>query len=236
MNMAHGVSAVEKSLNGKTGPCSATYVSQKSCDPSCPWYTEICYASHGPTGWTTNRINKQAKHERLSIDSLATLEAEAIDCLTGKRPCRLHVVGDCRTNRTAKRVSSAAKRYRAKHGKPVWTYTHSWRNVARASWQNVSVLASCETLAHVKQAMKRGYAAAIVVAEHKSKMAYKVDGILHIPCPQQTGASENCLSCGLCFNDKALLARKAVIDFEPDRGTTESIQQKLVTIGGMNHA
>jgi hypothetical protein len=81
------------------------------------------------------------------------------------RPLRLHTVGDCRTDEAARIVAAAAERYMDAGGGPVWTYTHAWRLVDRASWGRVSVLASCETPEQVELARARGYATAIVVDE-----------------------------------------------------------------------
>jgi hypothetical protein len=246
-----GVSAVEDSGNIKIGIMSATYVSQRSCPPSCIWlkpvlvvkkrtqkFTHIawvkpCYALHGQTLWSTNRVNRQA--DALDLDSiqLAINEANAIDGLTGKNWLRLHVVGDCRSDESARIVSDAVKVYKLKHGQGAHTYTHAWKDVARDSWQDVSVLASVETLQDARNALKRGYAPSMVISDkHQSKMAYKQDELTMVPCPQQTGASKNCLTCRLCFKDKLLLARKMVIVFQPDTNTDKSVQQALIQIGG----
>lgn len=226
-----GVIATEKSGNSKLGIMSATYASQRTCPASCKFLNSGCYAERNLTGIHTRRINREASH--LDPITLAINEANAIDTLTGKYQLRIHVVGDATTDKCAQIVSSAAKRYSAKHGRGAHSYTHAWRNVARSSWQDVSVLASCETFAEAKQALERGYAPAIVLPEkHKSKKCYKVDDLTIIPCPQQTKASANCLTCKLCFNDKALYARRAVIAFQPDRNTEQSVRQTLIQIGG----
>jgi hypothetical protein len=189
------------------------------------------------TAWATNRVNNQAAAEEITAQQLAENEAEGIRGLTGQKPLRLHVVGDCKTDAAAKTVSSAAADYHAKHNQPVWSYTHSWRDVARESWQEVSILASCETTADAKAAMDKGYAAAIVVPHHASTKAYVEDGVKLIPCPEQTGKSENCLSCGLCFNANRLHAIKAVIAFRPDGKPNDknvaALKAKLIQLGGV---
>lgn len=227
----HGVSAVEVSKNDKIGLASATYVSQRSCDPSCPLLENGCYAEVGQTQWSTNRVNRQAEQEQLTPEQLAHAEAISIHSLTGWLPLRLHVVGDCRTNRIAKIVSTAARAYSVKHGQVVWSYTHAWRKVNRASWQNVSILASCESIKQTRQAMAKGYAAAIVLPEqHTSAKAYMIDDVRVVPCPQQTGRSENCRSCKLCFHADRLLATRTVIAFQPDTNTTKKVHAALTQI------
>ena len=236
----NGVTAKEKSGNIKIGVMSATYVSQASCPQDCPWLQPVmingekrpgaCYANNSAVAITTARLNREATGKITGLQ-LAKNEAAAIDGLSGKRVLRLHVVGDCISDKQAQIVSGASAKYTAKHDQPVYSYTHAHDRVARDSWGEVSVLASCHTFEQADAAMKRGYAAAIVVPEpHKSPKAYQVSDITVIPCPQQTGASATCLTCKLCFRDKELLARKAVIAFQPDNKTAPKIKQALIQI------
>ncbi len=215
---------VEKTSNRKVGDCSVTMAAQCSCPPSCPFLGNGCYAEHGLQGIHTKRQNKKA----VSAIDEARQEAVAINALSGKRPLRLHVVGDCATNLAAKTVSKAAQAYTAKHGKPVWTYTHAWRNVDRRSWGSVSALASCETTSQVHQALGRGYAAAMTVSQHPADgKAHSKDGLKLIPCPEQT-RNATCDTCRLCWDDAALLARKAVITFEAHGTGAKAVRQALV--------
>ena len=226
-----GVSAVEVSQNSKTGKVSATYVAQQSCPSKCPFKGSGCYAESNMVGMQTRRLNRA----RQSAAKIARAEAKGIRELTGRFPLRLHVVGDCKTEDAAKVVSAAADEHRAKFGNPVWTYTHAWREVARASWGQVSVLASCETVQQTREAMQKGYAAAVVVAEHKQTVAWKDQDVTVIPCPEQTGKSPSCESCKLCWNAGRLRAGKMVIAFAAHGGTNK-VKAKLVQIQGANHA
>jgi len=223
-----GVSAVEISQNAKIGTVSATYASQRTCPKSCPFFKSGCYAENGNVGFQTNRLNREAN--RANVLELANREAIAIRTLTGRFPLRLHVVGDCTTDASARVVSTAAAEHRAKFNQPVWAYTHAWRDVARDSWGDVSILASCETTDAVKQAQAKGYAAAIVVKDHADSKAYSVDGLKLIPCPQQTGRAANCEACKLCFNADRLRTIGAVIAFET-HGAVNKANQALVQIG-----
>lgn len=217
--MSDLIAAVEKSDNLKIGPCSCTWVAQISCPPSCPHMNSGCYAESGTAAFTTNRLNRAARDfATLSPGAVALIEAAGIDTLTGRRDLRLHVVGDARTNRAAQILSAAADRYIARgavKGKTVrvWTYTHA-RDTRRESWGRISVLRSCETIPQVRAAHTAGFAAAIVIPEHVNDRAYKLDNeFTGIPCPEQTGRAENCISCGLCMQDSKLHARKMVIVF-----------------------
>lgn len=163
----------------------------------------------------TRRLNASPITEK---EEIAQEEASAIDRLTGKRPLRLHDVGDCDTEEAARIIAEAAKRYKERGGvnAPVWTYTHS-RNVPRAAWgEAVSVLRSCETEAQVKETFDSGYAACIEFAgEFPSDNVFTLpEGTRVMPCPEQTGKKENCIACGLCFHADALLRARTAIGFK----------------------
>src|ERR1051325_4960950 len=100
--------AIEKSRNSKITGCSATMVSQASCPRSCKFYGNGCYAESGPAGFTTHRLNRSTETKP---EAIARIEAKAISQLSGKRPLRLHVVGDCTTDQAAKVLSSAVEFY-----------------------------------------------------------------------------------------------------------------------------
>jgi hypothetical protein len=126
--------AVEVSTNKKLGPVSATLVSQVTCPTECPWYDDgkwgsPCYANNHFIGLHTQKLN-QGKGDYLDA---AREEAGLIDKLSGERPLRLHVVGDCK-DRTATEIVANVNGYRAKHDQPSGTYTRAWEEVPRESW------------------------------------------------------------------------------------------------------
>ena len=215
------VKAMEISANGKIGPISATSVSQLSCpggqsdDPyRCTFLCAGCYAEGNMQGIHTRALNTAIPLviAWATAEDIATYEALALDALTGKRPCRLHVVGDCKNANSARILSQAAARYTAKHGQVVYTYTHGWRQVSRDNWGGVSVLASCDSQSELKQADAQGYGCALVVDHHEdSKLVPLADGFQGIPCPEQVGTKENCKSCGLCMRADWLKSKKLVI-------------------------
>ncbi len=198
--MSSPVIVIEKSEDrklGKPGSCSATYVSQASCPVSCVARNAWCYAETGHMAFHTRRVGASPI---LDPVELATIEGTFIlESLSGKRPLRLHVVGDSTTDQGTSILARAAQVYSARHGMPVWTYTHAWREVARESWGQISILASCETPRQVAEARARGYATALVVPHHTSPKRYYASDVPVIPCPQQTGRAAGCSSCGLCF-------------------------------------
>jgi len=217
---ARPATAVETSMNTKLGPISATYSSQASCPRSCPWYRDNpdeapCYANHGRSVYTTRRLNRSQERNAYRI---ALAEAKAIDGLTGDRLLRLHVVGDCRTNASARVLGAAARRYSARGNHP------------RSSWtDSVSVLASVERIHDAREAMKRGYAAAIVVGEFQQEQAYPVEGLTVIPCPNQTKGI-TCRECGLCRNDQRLRKGGLVIAFQAHGRQAASMRKTLMSL------
>lgn len=202
----------------KTWRISVTNATQNSCPRTCPLRHSGCYAEGGHQAIHTNRLNRAADEQLATPRQIAEAEAHAIRGLTGRNPLRLHVVGDCATDETADIVSEAAADYQAIDSQPVWTYTHAWRNVARSSWRDVSVLASCETDADVADATDRGYGVALV--RQHAELPARVAGLHTIPCPQQTGAKPDCARCLMCAKDSRLYG-KAVIVFDPHGATRQ---------------
>lgn len=202
-----GVNVVALSRIAKLGLAAATYASQATCDPGCALANgNGCYAENGNMAYHTRRLNAAEERDPYV---LAVREAAEIDRLPGTLPLRLHIVGDCRTDAAARLLADAAARYTAKHGMPVWSYTHSWRTIARASWGTIGIRASCETPEDVAEAEARGYLTALVYVappEGPRKRRFHVDGLPVVPCPQQSHANVTCVpgpnstGCGLCWN------------------------------------
>lgn len=220
---ANGVCSVSKSGNekishrkGRVDLLATTYVSRASCSQKyCPFMNgRGCYFEEGNCRMIQVDLDRAVKVQGLTILALAREEAMQVDAMTGEVPLRLHTGGDCRTNATARIVSAAGERYTAKHGKPTYTYTHTWPIVDRAAWGKVSVLASCETTSEIVAAHSRGYAVAVVEGAEIAD-SIKAAGFRLIPCPAQTHpkGTATCGSCRLCMKDKLLHTNKAVISF-----------------------
>jgi len=211
-----------KSSNRKLGPVAATYAAQTSCPTDCVFFGSGCYAEGGPMGaFVTRPLNKAAREIPHTPEDVARAEAEKIDALdvVPGRALRLHVVGDCKTDESARILSAASERYMERGGGKVWTYTHAWRTVDRVSWGRVSVLASCETPMDILLAETRGYATSIVVEEFEDEKAYwlwehepPTVPVKIIPCPAQT-KGVHCDTCGLCMNDERLRLEGLTIAF-----------------------
>lgn len=202
---------VENSQNKKTGPVVTTGASQVTCPKDCVFYRK-CYANVANTGFQTARINKNAASDEATADMVIQQESDKIRALpdtVAGRPCRLHVVGDCLTPGHAKTLASAC----ADRKLIPWTYTHSWNTIEREAWGKISVLASCENLTQVEQALAVGYAASIV--RGSEQLPNGKHGTLRIiTCPEQTH-NVKCVDCRLCFNDTRLRDSRTVIRFIP---------------------
>lgn len=176
----HTTLATARSISGnaKIGDAATTYAAQASCPRLCVFFDGGgCYAETGRIGkFVTKPLNDAADFLQATALDVAFAEADAIDNLTVTegRPLRLHTVGDCASDETARIVAAAAARYIERGGGPVWTYTHGWRETARESWGIVNVLASCETADDVARARSRGYATAIVVEEFASDKLFSL--------------------------------------------------------------
>jgi hypothetical protein len=205
---------------------AATYVDIKgSCDDSCTFKKGGCYAIGGITGKLVASLEVEAAG--MTATMLAQAEADAIDevCPRGipqdggrdgfqGRDLRLHVAGDASTRAGVRALARAAERWIARGGGRVWTYTHSWKRIPRSDWGPISVLASCEHPRQAREAMRRGYAVALVVRSFNGRRAYAVDGMdpLLVPCPAEMNDT-TCVRCRLCLDADGLHARGRAIGF-----------------------
>lgn len=208
--------AKARSGNAKLGNAATTHAAQASCPSSCVFKDGGgCYAETGRQGMFVTRVlNERAADEQANWLDVAVAEAAAIDEMEPEPgwPMRLHTVGDCQNDHAARIVAGAAARYVERGGGPVWTYTHAWRDVARESWGNVSVLASCENEDDVLAAHERGYATALVVERFDRDQLYVFGATSVLPCPSMT-RHVPCSDCRLCTDDARLLDRGYSIGF-----------------------
>jgi hypothetical protein len=231
---ADAVKVKNRTGNAKVGDAAVTYASQATCPDECPFRNSGCYAESGPLSWSvTSKLNRASATDPVAI---AQAEAAAIDTLPADRDMRLHGVGDSATRRGTRALAAAVGRYldRAKKvlvrgtaaAARVWTYTHAWRKVPRSDWGRTSVLASCESAAEAKDAMKRGYAAALVVDAFESEGVYEEGGVRVLPCPNQTRGAV-CTSCRLCFDDDRLREAGLVIAFVAHGNGKRRVAEKV---------
>lgn len=220
---------VRRSSNPKLGDSVAvTYASiDATCPKDCALRDDGCYAQLGRVGIHEARLDDDGGTERAAREEYHAVTGQVLaGKVRDKTDMRLHVSGDARTGAAARYMYRIAKVWHSVVGGAVWTYTHAWRKVARRNWGTVSVLASCENHSHVVEATARGYAAAIVTGPHKDAKAYKVGDHTYIPCPSQTRGVK-CADCRLCFDDKKLASRNAVIAFEAHGARRNNVVRRL---------
>lgn len=229
-----GVIAIAVSQNSKLGECATTTVSAVTCPASCPFLNGGCYAEYDQTSIQWKRAT--AGTGGMSALEVAKSEAAAINALPATRDLRLHVAGDSPTRDGTRAVAEACFNYVARGlvlGKRLaaFGYTHAFRTVLRSDWWAVSVLASCETVADVRSAWRRGYAAALTVPQFPNgAKAFEVkdgdEAVKCIPCPAQS-AEKTCSECRLCMDDRRLLAERTVIAFAVHGSGSKRAKERL---------
>ena len=211
--MKNPIIFVEKSKNPKIGEVSAIYAPLTTCPGSCPFKKAGCYARNGNVNLHARRCTEQC--DGMTQIEIARAEAETIRNMSGERPLRLHVSGDFYNAECAEIIDRAAGDYTAKHGKPVWAYTHNWRNIPRSVFKNIAILASCETRVQAVQAHIDGYNVALVIPDQTTPKDVTV-------CPALIKGI-TCCECKLCF--KSDKRRRKPIGFWPHGAQKRSVQQ-----------
>lgn len=231
----NGVTYVKGSKNSKLGKdisMDATYASiDRTCPSTCALKSAGCYAQTSFVGITNARLTKEAS--TLSALQVARSEASAIrntykDKITKETYLRIHVSGDTKVRKGVVSINAAVKSLLTKGLKAAYSYTHSWRNIPRKLWSNVSVLASVDSVSQVEQARKNGYAPAIVVSEFASDKAFKIPGsdVTFIPCPAQT-RDITCGQCKLCMKADFLYQNNKGIAFAAHGVAKGKIKKRL---------
>lgn len=204
-----GAIYVSKSCNSKLSKSNnidCTYLTIKnSCPTTCALRNNGCYGENSYVGIISRRLDRES--EKLSALEIAKAEAKVIDNSYNRKGIppetilRLHVSGDSRTVAGSKIINKAIGRWINRGGKVAFSYSHCWKNVNRDIWNNVSMLASIDSIEDVDLAVKNGYACTIVVADHLSDKFYRLKGsdIKWVPCPAQV-KKISCIDCKLCFN------------------------------------
>jgi hypothetical protein len=159
-------------------------------------------------------------------------ECKGIEGLSGKLALRLKVGGDTPSAEYAEGLAKSCEIYTAKHGQPAYGYTHNWHNIPRQAFGQISMLASCDTVAEISEAKALGYATATVVSSFPNgPKAFDIDGNKVIPCPNQTARKDKpiqCVDCRLCFNDSKLISHNITIGFVAHGRKSEDLK---VTLG-----
>lgn len=230
--------AVEASQASKLGLVHATYASQVSCPASCSYRGAGCYAESGRVNIRTMELNRSAEFLRASPLDVAEEEAIAIEeDLSGRLDLRLHVVGDCPTTECAAVVAEAAAKKMRRHKRSAFSYTHAWKEVDRKAWEGVSILASCENLPQLDEALDSGWSASLVVDQFPNSGKFTLpSGRTAFACPHQTHGI-TCCDCRMCLRGSKYLKSRGIdaIAFEVHGSGARKIRsaQALVQLGSL---
>ena len=216
--------AVEIAKSGRPrnmprGPyVTSTYVSiAATCPDSCRFKGAGCYAQEGSAGGYVAERDQLVRSmsglevTRLEVRLLDRLYKDGIpqDGGAGGRDLRLHVSGETSCVDGAQALAGMAKRWLARGGGAVWTYTHRWREIPSETFGPIAALASVETNLELHQALERGYAPAMVVPEFPSPRAFRREGVKLIPCPAELG-ERTCTECRLCLDEDLVGSRTGI--------------------------
>ena len=222
------------------GPfCVSTYVSIAStCPDSCTFKNNGCYAQAGSAHLTMGTLDLRGRgYTPLEVTQGEAAALSAMwkqdgrvpqDGARGGRDLRLHVGGDASCRRGARALGDAVAELQRRGLGSAWTYTHRWREIPRAAWGPISVLASVETVEDAELAVARGYAPAMTVEAFPSRRAWRVSPRLRlIPCPYEAGGSgPTCVQCRLCL-DRDLLRMGSGIAFAVHGAQAEQATVRL---------
>ena len=191
------------------GVWASTLPVRQTCPGTCPLLDSGCYAREiecrHPFGGHQSRVAYEE----------ARLIRHAAQTVAPRTPLRLHSTGDSSTSEAAQTVSAACEDWPG----PVWSFTHAWRDVRHEAWGRVSILAGMDRPEDAASAMKRGYAAALVVEEHpRNGQPWRDGGVEWIPCPSEIHEGVTCADCRLCFNADKLRREGKGIAFAAGSG------------------
>lgn len=169
-----------------------------SCPKSCPFLGNGCYAQKG-------RVNI---HVQKTAGCNPMDEAKLISEAEPKagQMLRIHVSGDFVSNAHLKAVDQAVAKWQAKGGGQAWAYTHNWRELNPKNAKHFSLIASVHSVEDGVEAKAAGYKSfALAVQKHSSRMAWKHDDEVVVPCPQQTTEGVTCKDCRLCTHKNGVV-------------------------------
>lgn len=223
---------------------ASTYVSIAATCPSvCPFRDAGCFAQAGAQHLTMGRLDAAGRRTTALEVSLAEAQAlhglwkggVPLDGHSGNgRDLRLHVGGDVSCERGAAALSGAVRALKVRGLGAAWTYSHRHREIPRAAWRSISVLASCETEVDVELAVRRGYVPAITVPEFpRGRKAFSFGGVRMIPCPFEAGERKvTCVTCRLCLDDDKLRRRGLGIAFAAHGKDADAARTRLRVLNG----
>lgn len=152
-----------------------------------------CYANKSHTGQHSKRAG--------------TLSTTNWDILAEAKLARINVSGDILASGSgqidSEFLTGLWQSVEANSALRAWMYTHAWRELSGSEFAGtvpagLEILASVGSLAEREEAKALGYRTARVTTDPQSVQRGEV------VCPEQTGKTEACISCGLCPGRKGV--------------------------------
>lgn len=249
--------ASEKAKSGRTrfvpiGPyVASTYASiKRTCPSSCPFKAGGCYAKAGSAHLTMGKLDQAGRS--MSALEVTRYEANLLsdawvngvpqDGHRGGRDLRLHVGGDVSCTRGARALAQAVAGLECRGLGAAWSFTARWRQIPKAAFGSISVLASVVTTAAAMDAIARGWVPAIAMVRFPSDRQWSLaDGWKVQPCPAELGSLRGeptpttCAQCRLCLDQRTLRRRKLAIAFAAHGPEADVAAASIVRRGGSRH-
>lgn len=184
------------STNQKIGFMPATYTSRESCPPSCPHYSDSCYALAG----FHTRLNWQKVDARgVELDGLI----QAINKLPKGQIWRANVAGDLPGQGETVDAYALGQIVKANRGRRGFTYTHKktpdaiqWARHATAWGFTVNI--SADDVGEADHYAAQGLPTVAIVPMDTPKHTTTPEGRPVLVCPAQTTEGMTCALCQLC--------------------------------------
>lgn len=212
------------SRNLKTGPIPTTMTERASCPTTCSFRNNGCYAENFPLSLHWDRVESKGISFQTLLDKIRALPNGQLwrHNVAGDLP---HINGNLDGDYLSTLAANAA------HTKPIIYTHHDTQNPHNAAnirivqdTYNLTINASCESLAQAEQALDAGINAVTVTPSNAPTQTYKTaQGSTVVTCPATQRDDVTCATCGLCAQDRR--QARVIVAF-PAHGT----RQKRVNI------
>jgi hypothetical protein len=213
------------SSNRKLGDMAAISTSSLSCPVDCA-LKEECYGKMSFTGihW-----------RKLDLSGLTYSQVmEYVNAMRKRSKLRFNVVGDLAHNNGTIDATKLLKLANTVKNRLIETilYNHHSIDIALnvsalklAFGKGLHINISCEDIDKVKQALKHGLNAVIVLPTGSIHKVIKQDGMTIVRCPAEYKNTIQCANCMLCSKDRT--AKKVIIAFTAHGAKKRALSTKL---------
>ena len=169
---------------------SLTLEERATCPSTCKQW-ETCYGNNMPFGHRFDHTHPEF-YQKLDAE-LEQLNAKH----TTGFVVRLHVLGDFPSVHYTVRWQSWLHKYPNLH---VFGYTH-WERTTDIGHvlHNLNSVYTDRWAVRFSDDLATPYSAHVALPDNATEIAKEVNGIV---CPEQTGATDNCSSCGYCWTSE----------------------------------